>query len=191
MIKVSVSSVDNMGKFKNDLLRITGSDVLVGVPEEEGSREGETITNAELAYIHTHGIRQSSMRSEMNPSVESGEKTYSQAYDAYITEHGSPLWQSPPRPIIEPAIEHNKAVLSEQMKEAILTALDGKDPEKDLVALGEMAQNAVRDWFENPENGWPENSPLTIAKKGSDKPLIDTGALRTSITYTVRKKDGT
>jgi hypothetical protein len=32
----------------------------------------------------------------------------------------------------------------------------------------------------------PPNSPVTIALKGSSKPLIDTGQFRTSITYTVR-----
>lgn len=33
----------------------------------------------------------------------------------------------------------------------------------------------------------PENSPATIDRKGSDKPLIDTGQLRSSITYEVRR----
>jgi hypothetical protein len=31
----------------------------------------------------------------------------------------------------------------------------------------------------------PPNSPYTIARKGSSKPLIDTGQLRNSITYQV------
>lgn len=35
----------------------------------------------------------------------------------------------------------------------------------------------------------PPNAPSTIAKKGSSKPLIDTGQLRSSITYRV-SKDG-
>ena len=41
--------------------------------------------------------------------------------------------------------------------------------------------------FENPKNNWPPNSPRTIAKKGSDVPLIDTGELRKSITHVIRR----
>jgi hypothetical protein len=32
----------------------------------------------------------------------------------------------------------------------------------------------------------PANAPATIARKGSDKPLIDTGQLRSSVTHRVR-----
>lgn len=34
-----------------------------------------------------------------------------------------------------------------------------------LEAVGMYAQNIVRAWFTNPNNGWAANSPLTIAKK--------------------------
>ena len=59
---------------------------------------------------------------------------------------------------------------------------------EDMERLGLKAQNVCRKWFVNPENGWAPNSPATIARKGSDRPLIDTGELRKSITYVVRKR---
>lgn len=34
----------------------------------------------------------------------------------------------------------------------------------------------------------PSNSPKTIEKKGSDNPLIDTGHMKDSVTFVVRKK---
>ena len=34
----------------------------------------------------------------------------------------------------------------------------------------------------------PPNAPSTIAKKGSSKPLIDTGTLRSSITYSIKEE---
>jgi hypothetical protein len=34
---------------------------------------------------------------------------------------------------------------------------------------------------------WKANSPVTIILKGSDKPLIDTGSLRRSIVWRVKK----
>ena len=36
-----------------------------------------------------------------------------------------------------------------------------------LEAVGMYAQNIVRAWFTNPNNGWASNSPLTIAKNGT------------------------
>lgn len=34
------------------------------------------------------------------------------------------------------------------------------------------------------------NSPETIKRKGSDKPLIDTGRMRQSINYVIQEKGG-
>ncbi len=35
----------------------------------------------------------------------------------------------------------------------------------------------------------PANSPVTIARKGSSRPLIDTGAMRQAITYVIRDRE--
>lgn len=35
---------------------------------------------------------------------------------------------------------------------------------------------------------WLPNAPATIARKGSDKPLIDTGAMRQNVTFVVRAR---
>ena len=53
-------------------------------------------------------------------------------------------------------------------------------------AANSVLENPV--WFENPQNGWPPNSPRTIRRKGSDQPLVDTGEMRKAITYVVRDK---
>ena len=49
----------------------------------------------------------------------------------------------------------------------------------------------VRDFIvENIKKGdFKENSPLTKKLKGSSKPLVDTGALRASITYVINNKE--
>ena len=167
-------------------------DVLIGIPQSESSREDSgTITNAELAFIHTHGIRKQSMRQEMQVAMDQG-RAYSQAYNMYIAAHGSPLWLSPPRPIIEPAIadkDNNKRIIK-HMKDAATAAFDGdrESMKQALNRAGMAGQNAARDWFENPRNNWPPNSADTINAKGSDRPLVDTGELRKAITYVVRRK---
>ncbi|GAB6170553.1 hypothetical protein JCM15765_03880 [Paradesulfitobacterium aromaticivorans] len=184
--RVSVSSDKTKEMFEN-LKALTQVDVLVGIPEEKSSREDEGINNAELAFIHTQGIRSKSMRNEMDES-----KPYNEALQMYLEEHGSPLWHSPPRPMIEPAIEDpdNQKILSEQLRQAADDALSGDFDamNTDLEKAGMLGQNLVRDWFTNPKNGWEPNSPLTVEQKGSDNPMIDTGELRKSISYVVRKK---
>lgn len=176
-------------KMLDDLAKVQ---VYVGVPEGSDSTRPEQagaseITNAELLYIHTHGVRKKEMREEMNPKVESGEMTYSKAFQMYLHTHGSPLWQSPPRPVIEPAIEKNKDAISKQLRKVVETALDGQDPESELQKAGMLGQNIARSWFTDPANGWAPNSLATEEAKGSDKPLIDTGELRKSIIYVVDK----
>lgn len=37
---------------------------------------------------------------------------------------------------------------------------------------------------------FPPNSPVTIALKGSSKPLVDTGQMLNSVTYTIRRQNG-
>ena len=183
------TSIDRYQEVKRSLEELAKKDVLVGIPQEKSSRIGDDgITNAELAYIHTHGIRRRSMREEMKQNMDSGNLPYSTAYQMYLQSHGSPLWNSPPRPIIEPAIEHNKTEISELLQESLQAALDCRDFLPALKKAGMKGQNVVRGWFVNPLNDWPPNSPMTIKAKGSDKPLIDTGEMRKSITYVVRDK---
>ena len=81
--------------------------IYVGIPQAENSRKGGEIGNAELLYIHTHGIRRRPMIEEMDQNMALGLK-YSAAFSLYIQSHGSPLWHSPPRPVIEPALAANK-----------------------------------------------------------------------------------
>lgn len=55
------------------------------------------------------------------------------------------------------------------------------------VALG--AVETIDEAFEtNGFGNWAPNSPLTIAMKGSEMPLVDTGRLRGSITFEVNKE---
>ncbi|MEK8128667.1 hypothetical protein WMW72_12190 [Paenibacillus filicis] len=165
--------------------------MFVGIPEgPDDARPDQDITNAELLYVHTHGVREKEMRDEMNPKVESGETTYSKAMQMYLQSHGSPLWHSPPRPVIEPAIEKNREIVGKQLQKAATAALEGGDVEAELHKAGLMGQNIARAWFTDPANGWDPNTPATQAMKGSDKPLVNTGELRKAITYVVDKGDG-
>lgn len=63
------------------------------------------------------------------------------------------------------------------------------EPEKALELIGAVAVGIIDDAFRTSGFGeWKPNSPVTIAKKKSSKPLIDTRQLEQSITYQVVKK---
>lgn len=186
---VNVSVKDNSNILEKALEGLKDMEVYIGIPEEKSSRPklDEGINNAELAFVHTNGIRTKSMRKDMKDDID--QFGYHAAYDMYIQAHGSPLWQSPPRPIIEPSIEDDKETISEYMQEAVKAIMDGDKAKAEyyLNLAGQEGQKAAQDWFTNPKNGWAPNSPHTTEEKGSDRPLIDTGELRKAITYVIRK----
>jgi len=152
--EIKVTEGGDLKQVANALRLLANARVYVGIPEAETSRRGETVTNAGLMYIHTNG---------------------------------STLHNIPPRPVIEPAIEapDNKARITNLLGQAANDLLDGdkQKAKQDLQLAGTAGSNAAKRWFRDPRNGWPPNAPSTIARKGSDKPLIDTGELRRSITH--------
>jgi hypothetical protein len=156
---IRTTSTDQTAKLRAALAELKKARVLVGVPEAKTDRrKGNQVTNAGLMYIHTHG---------------------------------SPLHNLPARPVIEPAIQaaDNKALITKQLGEAAKDVLAAKPGAANaaLTKAGMLARNAVQRWFVDPRNGWPANSPETIARKGSDRPLIDTAQLRRSIQFLVQK----
>jgi hypothetical protein len=180
------------GGFAGLVKRLQGlqkRQIQVGIPQQTSSRKEEGINNAELLYIHTHGTRRKAMRKEMQEGMDRGLK-YSEAFSLYIQSHGSPLWHSPPRPVLEPAIKANKGKIALQFSKIIKATADGNADamERAITSTGMTAQNACRAWFKDPRNRWPLNDPKTVKLKGSDKPLVDSGELRDSIVYVVREE---
>ena len=190
MVNAKVEHKEYNGGIAGLFARLRGLQkrhIYVGIPQAENSRKGGEIGNAELLYIHTHGIRRRPMIEEMDQNLARGLK-YSAAFSLYIQSHGSPLWHSPPRPVIEPALAANKVRIAAEFKKIYqaTASADGDGVERAITRTGLPAQNVCREWFDDPRNNWPANSPVTIAKKKSDKPLIDTGSMRKAIFYVVR-----
>lgn len=182
-VAITKDLTDNILKSLNGLAKKT---VCIGVPDSTEHPDSK-ITNAQLMYVHTNGARETSMIKAMQHDINN-DMPYSQAHELYVHENGSPLWNIPPRPILEPAIENNKEQMAELMKYVANVALDGGNIQPELEKVGMQGQNIAREWFTNPNNKWAANSEATIKRKGSDKPLIDTGEMRKSIAYTI--KDG-
>ena len=95
----------------------------------------------------------------------------------------------PARPFIrntadkhEAEIQRYAANLAQQMCDGAITSDDM------LKKLGVYVKGLMQKEIRNGD--YVPNAPATIERKGSDKPLIDTGKMRQSVNYTVVPKGG-
>lgn len=196
-VTITKDLTENILKSLNDLAQKT---VCIGIPDST-EHENSELSNSQILYLNTNGVRDTTMINAMQHNLDNG-IAYSKAHELYIHEHGSPLWRIPPRPVLEPAIENSKEQIAELMKEAVDTAMEGNNIMPVLEKVGMQGQNIARDWFTNPDNNWAPNSDVTIngskpdkngnqyiKGKGSDRPLIDTGEMRKSISYVIKDGD--
>lgn len=157
--KITVTtSGPGMEKLRKDIEQVLRLDVLVGIPEDRTGRKDNDPIN--------------------------------NAQLMYIHTNGSELRNIPRRPVIEPAIKAGRDKIIAGLQSAMSSAINGNIQEAKirLKKVGQLGVNLSRAWFVDPRNGWPPNTPETIAVKGSDQPLIDTGQLRKSITFVVRER---
>ena len=80
--------------------------------------------------------------------------------------------------------EEVKKILKKQFNKIVEK---GADPKTSMELAGVQLQSIVQEAFTTKGFGaWPELSQRTIEEKGSSQILIDTGTLRSSITYRVQ-----
>ena len=182
------SSGNGLNGIMESLKNLSKIDVLVGIPEDESSREGGKVTNAELAFIHTKGspLKRIPARPFVEPAIEDSENAEMISVEL--------------RKAVESALDGDKDKMG-----------------KALVRAGMQGQNAVRDWFTSPKNNWAPNSPYTVLMKlrktnssiakdavryvdeggkleditgleGMTQPMIDTNQLRKAVTFVIREK---
>lgn len=90
----------------------------------------------------------------------------------------------PERPAFRNGIAKAKTkILALNKRNLLLIAKDEMSVEQALDMLGALATGEIKREFVSGE--FAPNAPSTIAKKGSSRPLIDSGQLRQSITWEV------
>lgn len=106
----------------------------------------------------------------------------------YIHEFGAPAANIPPRPFLVPGVSGAQGKFEPHLKAAANAALsgDGGKVSQGLQRAGIVAASAVKSKID--EGPFAPLSDTTIQRKGSDKPLIDTGQMRNAVTSVVRKK---
>ena len=110
----------------------------------------------------------------------------------FIFSKGSPLRKQPARPVLEPACaaDGNRQPIERELADSVKASLAGdhEQAKKKMMRASLAGQNAVRGWFTDSRNNWAPNAPGTIRAKGSDRPGIDTGAMRAAIIGLVREE---
>lgn len=115
---------------------------------------------------------------------ESGE---SLAMIAAVHEYGSITRKIPARPFLHPALRKNQNKYSKILAQKATAILLGRFSLNQALALvGEMAQADVQKYIVD-HQGFAPLKKSTIKRKGSSRPLIDTGQLRQSIRYRVER----
>ena len=176
--KDSIVELIKLNSLFNQLEGLKKCSVLVGIPEEESERKKGEMSNAALLYIHSHG---------------------------------SPKNNLPARPLLEPAITepNNAQRITEDLKMVAQALLDGKpaQAERGMKVAGQDAVNMIKNWFDDPRNGWEPNKPGTIKRKISklkgkkkkaalvaqatgekvDTVLVDTAQMKNAITYVIKE----
>lgn len=105
-----------------------------------------------------------------------------------VQEYGYEPGGIPSRPWMSQTIDQNQVDLIRLMLSELRRTVGTQQAsvKAALTVTGIQAVNllkrAVADWSS------PPNAPATIARKGEDNPLVDTGAMMNALTFEVRKK---
>lgn len=183
MAKSITKVTDNLPRLMKQLSKLTSADVLVGVPQETADRKeagAREMNNATLAYIH---------------------------------DNGSPAANIPARPFMRPGIQAARAAVARAFAKGMKKALEGNTDALDIALheAGLVAQRSIRAIINQGipppladstlkarirsgkaakgakaelESRAQGNEPSTV----NAKPLVQTGQLRNSINYVIRKR---
>ena len=146
-------------KLKRTLATTTKPYVEVGVRGEDDARPGGEIGNVELAAVHEFGAAAGPLG-----EIDIPERSFIRST---IDEH----------------LKEYRALLGKLGRQIYTLRMR---PKQALAILGLKATSDMRRMIERGGPGnWPALAPSTIARKGTDKKLIDTGLLKASITSKV------
>jgi hypothetical protein len=154
----------DLGLIEKAILKLTKSEVLIGIPagSDRAPEPSETATldNADIGYL---------------------------------METGAPERNLPARPFLMPGVESITPKAAELLRKAGKAALFGDSGavETALNQIGLIGQSAVQQRITDGPFVPLSERTLTARKargRTGTKPLIDTGSLRRSVTYIVRRK---
>lgn len=94
--------------------------------------------------------------------------------------------RSPSRPFLRQTVDKNKAKIKQMCKQTAKQIAKGGSAQQCLKLLGAFGVSLVQETIVS--GTYKPNAPRTLEMKGSDKPLIDTGRMRQSVHYVIKRK---
>lgn len=176
---------DKTGSVIAQLQRLTGNDVLVGIPSENSGREDEAINNAARAYVHEFGSPAANIpaRPFLRPGVASIQDEAARRMGAAakrVLAGGGDA--------IEPAMHAVGMLAVSAVRRLISAGIEPPLSRRTLearanrpVGTGVGIRKGARAELESRAAG---NAPSTEYAK----PLIDTGSMYRAITYVIRRR---
>ena len=105
---------------------------------------------------------------------------------AAIQEFGAPAQKIPARPFIRPTVKEQKEQWTKIIAKSVPKVLENKMSAFDVLDLvGRVAAADIQTKISSIYS--PPLSPITIRRKGSSKPLIETGLMLASVSNAVNK----
>lgn len=92
----------------------------------------------------------------------------------------------PARPFMKQSFENHEKELQSACDEVNKVLSEGGTTEMALEELGVFSKGLIQE--EIVSGNFAPNSPATIAAKGSSTPLIDTGQMRQSVNYVIKRR---
>ena len=89
----------------------------------------------------------------------------------------------PSRPFISDCFDKNQGQISEAKKRIVYRVMEGMPASTGLAQLGQWYQDVLKGHIRN--GGWVPNAPASVKRKGSSRPLIDTGQLVNSVRWKI------
>lgn len=89
----------------------------------------------------------------------------------------------PSRPFVSDCFDKNQGQISEAKKRIVYRVMEGMPASAGMAQLGQWYQDVLKGHIRN--GGWVPNAPATVKRKGSSRPLIDTGQLVNSVRWEI------
>lgn len=171
----------------------TDNFVTIGIHEDAGQHESDDITNAQLGAVHEFGADidhpgGTSFGFASKAAADRNEVRFLKKGKGFIElgVTGPHKINIPARPWLTPGVQSG----NEEYLQIIMAAVKAGDPlSVALERVGVVAASKVQLYMTQLKQ--PPNAASTIKKKGSANPLIDSGALRQSVTFKVTSSEPT
>lgn len=181
--QITIARKSGSAAFEKRMAGLTKLAAYVGVPA--AGRDARTKQLLSMAGLTKSKKKLSRLKKAASGDINNAELLF-------IQENGSPAKNIPARKVLDPAIkaDGNRQAIANELEASVKASLAGDKElaQQKMLRAALAGQNAARKWFTDGRNGWAPNKPSTIRRKGSDKPLIDIGAMRASIVGVVREE---